>query len=188
MTKDKTKVAAPGELLGVEEEYVPGQNVYVEEGKLYATGSGAVEVDNQTRKIGVTAGKKAAVPEAGDIVEGVVVPPLKDDSALVRIVAIRGKKRLNGNFTGVLHVSQVAKSYVNIIHDAVNLGDRVLAKVATSWPPYQLSTADDDLGVLYSTCTRCGEELVMRRGGLFCRRDKLYERKKVSRSYLIKEG
>jgi exosome complex component CSL4 len=116
------------------------------------------------------------------------VPPLKDDSALVRIVAIRGKKKLNGNFTGVLHVSQVAKSYVNIIHDAVNLGDRVLAKVVTSWPPYQLSTADDDLGVIYSTCTRCGEELVMRRGGLFCRRDKLYERKKVSRSYLIKEA
>jgi exosome complex RNA-binding protein Csl4 len=77
---------------------------------------------------------------------------------------------------------------VNSIHDALNLGDRVLAKVMTSWPPYQLSTADDELGVLYSTCSRCGDELVMRRGGLFCRRDKLFERKKVSRSYLIKEA
>ncbi len=187
MTKGKAKVAAPGELLGVEEEYVPGQNVYVEDGKLYSNGYGSVDVDSQTRKIGVTAGKRVAVPEVGDIVEGVVIPPLKEDSALVRIVAIRGKKKLSGNFTGVLHVSQIAKSYVNSIHDAINLGDRVLAKVMTSWTPHQLSTADDDLGVIYSTCPRCGEELIMRRGGLFCRRDKLFERKKVSRSYLIKE-
>jgi len=42
--------------------------------------------------------------------------------------------------------------------------------------------------VIYSTCTRCGDELIMRRGGLFCRRDKLFERKKVSRSYLIREA
>lgn len=188
MTKGKSKVAAPGELLGVEEEYVPGQNVYLQDGKLYSTGIGTVDVDAKTRKIGITAGKRVAVPEVGDIVEGVVIPPLKEDSALVRIVAIRGKKRLSGNFTGVLHVSQVAKSYVNTIHDALNLGDRVLAKVMTGWPPYQLSSADDDLGVIYSTCSRCGEELVMRRGGLFCRRDKLFERKKVSRSYLIKEA
>jgi exosome complex RNA-binding protein Csl4 len=57
----------------------------------------------------------------------------------------------------------------------------------TSWAPYQLSTADDDLGVIYATCTRCGEELVFKRGGLFCMRDKFFERKKISRSYLLKE-
>ena len=187
MTDDKKKVAVPGERLGVEEEYVPGNNVFVEEGQLYSKAYGALEVDNKSKKMSVSEANRVAVPEVGDIVEGVVVG-MKEDSASVTIVAIRGKKPLSGNFSGVLHVSQAAKSYVNSLFDAVNLNDRILAKVLISWSPYQLSTADDELGVIYSTCTRCGTELVFKRGGLFCRRDKLYERKKISRSYLLKEG
>jgi len=187
LTNENKKVAVPGEQLGVEEEYVPGNNVYVEDGQLYSNTYGAVDLDSQNKKIGVVAENKVAIPEVGDIVEGVIIG-VKEDSCSVTIVAIKGKKPLSGNFSGVLHVSQVAKSYVNTIFDAVNLNDRILAKVMTSWAPYQLSTADDDLGVIYSTCTRCGEELVFKRGGLFCRRDKLFERKKISRSYLLKEA
>lgn len=186
MTKENEKIATPGDRLGVEEEYVPGTGVYVEDGELYSNTSGAVSIDAQSKKMNIKSEKNVAVPEAGDKVEGIVVG-LKEDSANIRIIAIRGKRELTGVFSGVLHVSQLAKSYVNSIFDAINLNDRVLAKVVTSWPPYQLTIADDDLGVIHSRCTRCGEELVLRKGGLFCKRDKIFESKKISRSYLHKE-
>jgi exosome complex component CSL4 len=187
MSKKDKDIAVPGEQLGVEEEYMPGNSVYLEDGKLYSSVLGTLEIDAKNRKIGVKVENKVAVPEAGDIVEGVVISPLKEDSALIKIIAIKNKKVLSGTFTGILHVSQAAKSYVDTIFDVLNLNDRILAKVITSWAPHQLSTADDDLGVIYATCTKCGNELVLKKGRLFCTRDKIYERKKVSRFYLLKE-
>ena len=187
MSKEKSTIAVPGEKLGVEEEYVPGTGVYVEAGELYSNSYGEVKVDAQSKRIDVKAESSVSVPEPGDIIEGIVVS-LKEDSAGIKIVAIKGKKQLSGDFSGVLHVSQIAKSYVNSIFDAINMNDRLLAKVITSWPPYQLSTADDDLGVIYSTCVRCGDELVQKKGTLFCTREKVFERKKISREYLLKEA
>jgi exosome complex component CSL4 len=187
MNKKDKDVAVPGEQLGVEEEYMPGSGVYLEDGKLYSSALGALDIDTKSRKIGVKARSRVAVPEAGDIVEGVVISPLKEDSALIKIIAIKGKKILSGTFTGILHVSQAAKSYTDTIFDVLNLNDRILAKVITSWTPHQLSTAEDDLGVIYATCTKCGNELVLKRGRLFCNRDKIFERKKVSSFYLLKE-
>ena len=187
MSKEKKAVAVPGEQLGVEEEYMPGAGVYLEEGRLYSSTVGALDIDTKNRRIGVRARNRVAIPEVGDIVEGVVISPLKEDSAMIKIIAIRGKKNLTGTFTGILHVSQAAKSYVDTIFDVLNLSDRILAKVITSWTPHQLSTADDDLGVIYATCTKCGDELVLKRGRLFCNRDKTFESKKVSRLYVLRE-
>ena len=121
MSKEKKAVAVPGEQLGVEEEYMPGAGVYLEEGKLYSSTVGALDIDTKNRRIGVRAGNRVAVPEVGDIVEGEVISPLKEDSAMIKIMAIRGKRNLTGTFTGILHVSQAAKSYVNTIYDVVNL-------------------------------------------------------------------
>ncbi|MGB9622591.1 MAG: exosome complex RNA-binding protein Csl4 [Candidatus Methanomethylicaceae archaeon] len=188
MNEGKTRVAIPGEKLGVEEEFMPGEGVYVEDGGLYSSSFGALIIDPKSRKVGVSPATKVAVPEVGDIVEGVVVGPMRDDSTVIEILSIRGKRKLKGVFTGILHVSQATKSYIDTIFDAVGFNDWVLAKVVTDWPPYQLSTAEDELGVIYATCPRCGEELVLKRGRLFCNRDKSFERRKVSIHYLIKEG
>jgi exosome complex component CSL4 len=188
MNERKTRVAVPGEKLGVEEEFIPGEGVYVEGGGLYSSTLGALIIDANSRKVGVSPYTKLAVPEIGDIVEGVVVGPMREDSTVVEILRIRGKRSLKGVFTGILHVSQAARSYVDTIFDAVGLNDWVLAKVVTDWPPYQLSTADEELGVIYATCPKCGDELILKRGRLFCTRDKTFERRKVSIHYLLKEG
>ncbi|MGQ9759515.1 MAG: exosome complex RNA-binding protein Csl4 [Candidatus Methanomethylicaceae archaeon] len=187
MNKEKKRITIPGEQLGVEEEFIPGEGIYVEEGRLYSSNLGALVVDPKTRKVEVNSGVKVAVPEVGDIVEGVVVGPMREDSIVIEILRIRGKRGLKGVFTGILHVSNAGKGYLNTIFDAVGLGDWVLAKVVTAWPPYQLSTADDELGVIYATCPKCGEELVLKRGKLFCNREKAFERRKVSIHYLVRD-
>lgn len=188
MSEGRTRVVIPGEKIGVEEEFIPGEGVYVEEGKLYSTTLGTLVIDAVSRKASVTPSIKVAVPEVGDVVEGIVVGPMREDSTVVEILRIRGKRIPKGVFTGILHVSQAARSYVNTIFDAVGLNDWVLAKVVTGWPPYQLSTADNELGVIYATCPQCGEGMILKRGRLFCSRDRIYERRKVSIHYLLKEG
>ncbi|MBC7127270.1 MAG: exosome complex RNA-binding protein Csl4 [Candidatus Methanosuratincola petrocarbonis] len=182
----KPKIVSPGEKLGVIEEYMPGSGTYEEDGKIISSMAGELEVDAKNRSVGVVPGKKASVPEVGDTVEGIVVG-MKEDVALVKIVEIKGKRPLTGDFSAQLHVSQVSKDYTKSIFDAVNLNDRILAKVTTGWAPYQLSTVEDDLGVIYATCTKCGGELVLKKGRLYCTNDNISEKKKISRLYLLKE-
>ncbi|MDI9644977.1 MAG: exosome complex RNA-binding protein Csl4 [Candidatus Verstraetearchaeota archaeon] len=187
MANIQKKVVSPGDRLGVIEEYMPGSGTYEEDGKIVSSMAGLLELDTKSRTVGVRGGRKAPIPEIGDIVEGVVVS-MKEDVALVKIVGIRGKKSLTGDFSAQLHVSQVSKEYTKSIFDAVNLNDRILAKVTTSWSPYQLSTEDENLGVIYSTCSKCGSELVLKKGRLCCDNDKTTEKKKISKDYLVREG
>jgi len=179
MVKYKKKVVTPGEKIGVIEEYMPGSNTYEDDGNVISSAVGTLDIDAQNRKIGVKAEKRAVIPEVGDVIEGVITM-MKEDVAQVKIIDIKGKKPLTGDFSGSLHVSQAAKSYTTSIYDVANLNDRILAKITTSWMPYQLSTADDDLGVIYGVCIRCGDELVLKGGRPFCKRDNLYEKKKLS--------
>lgn len=186
MSKSEKKIVAPGEELGVIEEYMPGCGTYEEDGKIVSNLAGTLQVDAKSRVVGVEPCKKASIPEVGDIVEGIVVG-MKEDVALVKIVGIKGKRPLSGDFSAQLHVSQVSKEYVKSIFDAVNMNDRILARVTTGWAPYQLSMAEDELGVIYATCTKCGGELVLKNGKLYCTNDNIAERKKISKLYLVKE-
>lgn len=163
-----------------------GSGAYEEDGKIFSCTAGELEVDTKNRSVGVSPRKRVAVPEVGDTVEGIVVG-MKEDVALVKIVGIKGKRPLTGDFSAQLHVSQVSKDYTKSIFDAVNLNDRILAKVTTGWAPYQLSTVDDDLGVIYATCTKCGGDLVLKKGRLCCTNDNISEKKKISRLYLLRE-
>ncbi len=186
MTKSGKDVIMPGDELGVIEEYMPGNGTYEDDGKIKSNTVGALDIDAQNRKVGVKVGRRVAVPEVGDIVEAIVTLA-KEDKAVVKIVAIRGKKTLSGDFTGELHISQAAKSYTKSMHDITNVNDRILAKVETGWSPYQLSTRDDDLGVIFATCTKCGDNLVLKGDRLVCLTEKVYERRKVSKQYALME-
>lgn len=181
------KITIPGEQIGVEEEFIPGSGVYVEDGKIYSSRLGFLIIDSKNKKIDVEPKTKLAIPEVGDIVEGIVVGPVREDSTIVEIVRIVGKKNLKGTFTGILHVSQITRGRLSTILNAVGLGDWILAKVMTSWPPYQLSILDEKLGIIYSTCPKCGKELVLKKGRLYCDGDKIFIKKKVSSQYLLRE-
>jgi len=43
------------------------------------------------------------------------------------------------------------------------------------------------LGVIFATCTKCGDSLVLRGDKLVCLAEKVYERRKVSSEYSLRE-
>ncbi|MCX8170325.1 MAG: exosome complex RNA-binding protein Csl4, partial [Candidatus Methanomethyliaceae archaeon] len=151
------KVTIPGDQIGVEEEFMPGSGVYIENGKIYSSKLGLLVIDNKNKKINVEEKTRLAIPEVGDLIEGIVIGPMREDSTVVEIIKILNKKDLRGKFTGILHISQISRGRLSTILSAVSLGDWILAKVITSWPPYQLSTLENDLGIIYSTCPKCGK-------------------------------
>jgi exosome complex component RRP4 len=66
---EKKQLVTPGDLLA-EGDYLPGENTYVEENKIYAQRIGLVDIDN--KKINMVALRAFYMPKVGDIVIGTI--------------------------------------------------------------------------------------------------------------------
>ncbi|MCJ7771449.1 exosome complex RNA-binding protein Csl4, partial [Candidatus Bathyarchaeota archaeon] len=168
--KDKVpqRVVSPGEQLGVIEEFIAGPGTFVEDGEIYSSETGILQLDLRRREVLVKpVTHRPQVPKVGDIVVGKVVST-SDKTLSVVINEISGQKT-EGELTGIMHVSDIARGYVKSVHDAFTVGDIVRAQViSTKNREYHLSTQDDRLGVLKAECIYCGQSLIVTGRTLRC--------------------
>jgi exosome complex component CSL4 len=151
----------PGTFLSTVEEFLPGEGVYEEEGKVYSSCAGLVLVDLRTRKISVLPKSYPPVLKKGDIVLG-EVEDVMPQRAEVNIESLRRneERQLPPPKLGVIHVSQVSRRYVRDLEKKFRVGDIVRAKVEeVGREMVQLSTTEDDLGVILAKCFRCNTPL-----------------------------
>lgn len=177
----------PGDVIGVEEEYFPGQGVYVNgKGYLRSQLIGRVLIDIVKRTINVrNIHGKPYVPKVGDIVKG-IVSSVSEDLAFIDIYAIEEKPTRTTSFTGILHVSQASSEYIETMYDAMRIGDIVRARVINSNHPFQLTTKEPRLGVIAAFCTKCGSLLRKQDDKLVCPICGNVEKRKVSASYVFR--
>ncbi|MEM2977887.1 MAG: exosome complex RNA-binding protein Csl4 [Candidatus Hadarchaeales archaeon] len=178
----------PGTFLSTVEEFLPGEGAYEEEGKVYSSCAGLVLVDLRTRKISVIPKSFPPVLKRGDIVLGEVedVTPQK---AEVTIESLRGSesRQLPPPKLGVIHVSRVSKGYVRDLERKFRVGEIVRAKVGElGREMVQLSTTEDDLGVILAKCFNCNTPLKVenpKMGKLRCPVCKRVEFRKLASDY-----
>lgn len=177
------KFVVPGEKLGVIEEFMPGPGTYVHDGTIYSKITGRTLVDVLSKKVSVyPVVHIAPVPRVGSTVIGQVYN-VQSKIAIIRIRQI-GKKLLSGFFSGILHISDVSKDYVEHMHDAYKTGDIVRAKVISEKNRvYHLSTAEKNLGAILAFCSNCGHLLRLERRQLKCPRCGNTEKRKVASDY-----
>ena len=186
MGKSKRKsgqFAAPGDRLGVIEEFMPGSGTYVEEGTIHSKTVGYTLLDMLNIKVSVYPLSQAVnVPKVGSIVVGQVLDT-QSKTAMIRIFQI-GKKMLSGVFSGILYISDASGSYVDSMFDVCKTGDIVKAKVVSKANrTFHLSTAESDFGVLYAFCSQCGYMLSLRGRKMQCSRCGKIENRKTSSDY-----
>lgn len=175
----------PGKDVGFSEEFIPGEGTYEEEGKIFASVTGSVNVDLDERKITVNA--EPGVPPVlkdGDEVIGVIVN-LKPQVAVVEVVKMRGNKRgLPKRTSGGIHISKLRNSYVSEISKELAVGDIILAKVVNvNRLPMDISIIDKGLGVIKSYCEKCNIPLVLEENKLVCSECNRKVSKKISTEY-----
>ncbi|MBI5679555.1 MAG: exosome complex RNA-binding protein Csl4 [Methanobacterium sp.] len=177
----------PGDILGVTEEFVPSEWTYEEEGKIKSLVVGTVSIDDKNKKISIV--PKTGTPpslEAGKIIVG-EISDVRGQRASVKIDKIKGDSRgLVTSFMGGIHISQAQKGYLSKLTDAVRIGDIVEAKVTKvmGLDTVDLTTADDELGVLKAMCTKCRYFMVKTENDeLYCPRCDRKERRKLSSHY-----
>jgi len=172
----------PGWKLGVIEEFIPGSGTYVKDGSIYSSNVGYVLIDFVNKKVSVyPAARNMNIPKIGSLVIGEVTG-VQSSHATLQIVKI-GRKILPGHFTGVIHISDVSRRYLDNMYDAFRIGDVIRAKIISDKNrTLHLSTKDENLGVIYAFCSQCGGMLVKRRN-LRCNICRNVEKRKIASDY-----
>jgi exosome complex component CSL4 len=178
------RLVVPGERLGVIEEFIPDSGTYVIDGVIYSRVIGRALIDLQNRRVSVyPLVKDELVPKASSIVIG-QIGNAQSDNVLVKIFKLNNKK-LSGEFSGILHISDVSDRYVEMMTDVCKPGDIVRAKVISSKNRvYHLSTNDKNLGIMYAFCSRCSNLLEHQRyDELRCPKCGNIEKRKIAPDY-----
>jgi exosome complex component CSL4 len=173
----------PGERLGVIEEFIPDSGTYSKDGIIYSKIVGCALMDMLNRKVSVyPLVEEASVPKVGTKIVG-QVGNAQSDNVLVRIFKV-GPKKISGVFSGILHISDVNDRYVESMNEAARPGDVIRAKVISEKNQiYHLSTVENDLGVLYGFCSRCGNLLEQKRQEMRCTKCGNIEQRKTALDY-----
>ncbi len=173
----------PGERLGVIEEFIPDSGTYVKDGVIYSKIVGRALMDLLNKRVSVyPLVNGAVVPKVGTVVIG-QVGNAQSDNVLVRIFRV-GSKKISGVFGGILHISDVSDRYINSMNEVCKPGDLIRAKVISEKNQiYHLATADKNLGVLYSFCSRCGNLLEQQRHEMHCTKCGNIEKRKITMDY-----
>jgi len=181
--RKNSQFVVPGERLGVIEEFTPSSGTYVQDGVIYSKVTGRALLDLLNKRVSVRpATREVRVPSVGSIVLG-QVSNAQSQNAFVRVFKIGGK-RISGFFTGILHISDVQLRYVDSMFAVCKPGDILRAKVISEKNRrYHLSTLDENLGVVYAFCSRCGYALDLKRRYMSCPRCGKVEKRKAASDY-----
>jgi exosome complex component CSL4 len=173
---------SPGEKLGVIEEYIPGQGIYVEDGTLFSSITGRVTYDKTKRELHITPGThQLSIPQVGDIVFG-EVSNVQDKTLTVKIMKIRNS-RLSTPLTGIMHISDVSRGYVKTMRDLFKPRDFIRAKViSTKNREVHLTTQNRELGVFQAFCVQCGNNLILEKTRFKCTKCNKMEKRKIAYS------
>ncbi|HYS71137.1 MAG TPA: exosome complex RNA-binding protein Csl4 [Thermoplasmata archaeon] len=172
------RIVLPGEEVAVAEEYESGEGTYEEGGRVFAAQPGKLRLDPEHRVATVTPFNPPAHLKVGDVMYG-VVDNIRASMAEARVMAIHGRDRqVAGEVDASLHVSKIANAYVEDIRDAMRLGDIIRARVIQTDPSLQITTAEQNLGVVLALCSVDRAPMERRGNEVRCPRcERVYSRK-----------
>jgi exosome complex component CSL4 len=180
MTK---KLVLPGELVAVSEEYMAGEGTYDQDGKIYSSYVGELDLDTQQKVARVKAFNPPIQLKVGDVVYG-NIRDLKETMAMVTLFQAEGTDRgISGETEASLHISKISSGYTESIKNELRKTDIIRGEVIQISPSLQLATDRDNLGVLRASCARCRSQLSRKGRDLYCERCERTESRKVASDY-----
>ena len=113
----------PGDVLGIIEQFLPGEGTYDNEGYIKSSILGNVQINSKMKTISVMPKSgKPALLEVGDTVYGQITD-VKAQRVNVNIDRLKNTTRpLALPYIGAIHISQVKEGYLDKLTDAFKLG------------------------------------------------------------------
>lgn len=164
---DKIEVFPGNEVAG-EEEYLASDGTFANDGKIYASQIGILELDDDECIARVISPNPPNVLKTGDVVYAIVAD-IRKTMATADVIGKEGITRGLGCETyATIHVSKISPGYTDDVSRELRKGDRIRARVTGIKPSLQLTTKEEHLGVIYSLCGKCKTKLIKKEMNLYC--------------------
>lgn len=177
------KFVVPGDFIGTEEEYLPGEGTFADREQVFATVTG--QSGEADRKLAVLRERPLRALAVGTTVIG-RVENIVEPIALVSIQAgVDGKSRFAENPDyAVLHASMIRRGYVKNVRDEFKVGDIIRAKIADLRNgEFRLTTDSDELGAIKAYCAKCRHPMKQESGVLKCEECEWKDNRKIASDY-----
>lgn len=178
-----SELVFPGQEVAIEEEYMGGEGTFSQDGTVYASQVGVLELDDDECIARVISPNPPNILNEGDIVYAVVAD-IRNTMATADVVGKAGVDRtLGGETYATIHVSKISPKYTDDVSKELRKGDFIRARVTATKPSLQLTTKDDDLGCIRALCSKCKTEMVRKGPGLYCPECKYSVSRKIASDY-----
>ncbi|KAG0175644.1 hypothetical protein DFQ28_006592 [Apophysomyces sp. BC1034] len=184
------EAVTPGQRLGYAEDFIAGAGTYVRDGLLYASVVGLKHVtpgqEDQPAIITVSREKEqSAVPEVGSVITGKVIRV--DPQRAVIAIMVVGETPCKEDFMGSIRVQDVraAEKDKVKIYQSFRPGDIVRAEVISLGDArsYFLSTAKNELGVIFATSVAGATMIPISWQEMQCPKTKAIEYRKCAKPF-----
>ncbi|MEA1994014.1 MAG: exosome complex RNA-binding protein Csl4 [Euryarchaeota archaeon] len=186
MTDKNGNFVLPGDILGVSEEFIPRYGAHEENGKVYSSIAGTAHLNFERKKAYVDPLTNVPpVPERGDIAL-CEVTRMRDKIAMVEILGLKKNplREMAASSRARIYISQTSKRYVKDLFNEFRVGDLVRAKIVKTEDPLELSTVEENLGVVKAYCSRCNHALEKKKNNMLeCPNCGKRESRKVASDY-----
>lgn len=176
------RLVLPGEFLGTEEEFIAGSGTYEENGRVYSSNVGNVEV-GQDYRVKVKGNKEDIVVQPGDEIIGVVTEINEPLVVVAGEYLIKAGKVYGIKTRALVHASRITGHYLDQCSKVVKARDVVRGKVVSTRGKIDMTFEPQDEGVLYAYCSRCRKPLQRINSGLYCTYCQKSEVRKISVKY-----
>lgn len=178
----------PGDKIGIIEQYLVGKGTYEDNGDIKSSVLGNVQIDSKMKSISVNAkSNQPTLLKVGDFVYGQITD-IKTQRATVDIDCLTDNSRpLALPYIGAIHISQAKSEYLDKLTDAFRIGDIIKAKVVKiTGDNVDLTTVDEECGVLKAMCTRCRDYMntTQKENEVQCRTCNKKEKREISIDYV----
>ncbi len=182
MSKD---IYLPGDFITVIEEFFPGEGIFEEKGKLYASAAGILKSDLKERKLDLVFLKKPkSFLKKGDVVIAEVIDIGRNLVEL--LIRYNETQQVEVNLKGYLILT---KREDEVAYEFIKPSDFIRAKVLNIEGHVLLSIKGKDFGIIYAECPNCANAMVYNESDksfLKCNNCGHVVKTKVSSHYLIK--
>ena len=162
------KKVLPGEPVATSEEYMPGFGTYEQDGIIYASAIGTLNLDEKNKVARLSFDNPPMAVFDGDKVF-CEVTDVRAAMVICSILSIEGIRRgVTGETSATIHVSRIANKYVDDASEEYKQTDLLRAEVIQSKPSIQLSTVHPHLGVVMARCRGCREPMEKQGNKLYC--------------------
>jgi len=176
------KFVVPGDFVGTEEEFLPGEGTFVEQEKIYSAITG--DSTEAARKLSVMQKRPLRALSIGTTIIG-RVENVVEPIALVSMLIGEGEHRYGETDDyAVLHASMIRKGFVKNVRDEYKIGDIIRAKIVDMRNgEMRLSTDADNLGAIKAFCAACRHPLKVESGIIQCESCGNKDNRKLANDY-----